>query len=295
MDHPYYEWSPLAGREPLRWPSGAPLALAVVVLVEHAEVAPPPGTVQIGLPGGVIGSAFPPPNLPFFAHREYGHRIGIFRILDALAAAGVPPTVAVDAMAAERYPYVVQACAAAGAEFVAHGISISRIVTGGLSEADERAYLGESRDRVAAATGAAIAGWLGPEQSESERTPALLDELGFGYVCDWPNDEQPYRMSTPRRLVSVPTSYMLDDGFLLWSRPFAPDVYPELVGRAAATLAREGTASARSLVLVLRPWLSGQPHRIAALEAALSAVRGSGDVWATTTGGLAAAVAGRAP
>jgi peptidoglycan/xylan/chitin deacetylase (PgdA/CDA1 family) len=289
MDHDHYTWSPLPQRKPLRWPAGEPLALAVVILVEHVELWPPDGTVQVNLPGGVVGSSFPFPNLPFLAHREYGHRIGVFRLLDALAAAGVPPTVAIDAMAAERYPYIVQACTNRGAEFVAHGISATRIVTSRMPVDDERAYIIESRDRLAAATGRSVKGWYGPEQSESERTPELLDELGFEYVCDWPNDEQPYRMSTAHGLVAVPTSFMLDDGFAVWGRPFSPDVYPELVARAAATLARDGRASARSVVLVLRPWLSGQPFRIAAVERALAAVREAGDVWTATTGELAAA------
>src|SRR5262249_33633405 len=109
MDHLHYVWSPLPDRPPLHWPGGAPVAVAVVVVVEAADVSPPADSRQVNLPGGVIGSGFPFPNLPFLAHREYGHRVGVFRVLDALARAGVPATVALDAMAAERYPSLVQA------------------------------------------------------------------------------------------------------------------------------------------------------------------------------------------
>jgi peptidoglycan/xylan/chitin deacetylase (PgdA/CDA1 family) len=287
MDHALYPYSPLPQRPPLQWPSGSPVALAVVVLSEHVEFQPPEGSVQAPLNGGVVGSAFPPPNLTFFSQREYGHRAGIFRILNALRSAGVPATVAMDAMTAERYPYVVDTCLEHGAEIVAHGISASQVVSSAMSEADERAYLTESRDRIEAATGQKVKGWYGPEQSESERTPLLLDELGFDYVCDWPNDDQPYLMSTPNSLVSVPTNFMLDDGFSVWFRQFPPQNYTDLVGRALTTLARDGETSARQLVLVVRPWLTGQPYRIGAFEHTLANLTGSGKVWAATTGEIA--------
>jgi allantoinase len=287
MDHPHYAWSPCPTRPRVRWPGGAPVAVGVIVLVEHVELHPPDDSRQVNLPGGVIGSNFPFPNLPFLAHREYGHRVGVFRVLDALGRFGVPPTVAFDAMAAERYPNLVQASLDAGAEIVAHGISATRVVTSAMNEDDERAYVAESRARIAAAAGGTPTGWLGPEQSESERTPELLDELGFSYVCDWPNDEQPYRMSTPHGLVAVPTSYTLDDGFAVWGRAAVPGTYAELVRRAFSTLAVDGEHSGRSMVLVIRPWLSGQPFRIGALEDALRDLAESGGAWLATTGQIA--------
>ena len=289
MDHPHYDWSPLPGRPAVQWPGGAPVALAVILLVEHVEFQTPEGTTQVYLPGGVAGSLFPRPNLPFFAHREYGHRIGIFRLLDALRERSVPATIAIDVMAAERYPFLVESGKEYGAEFIAHGISASQVVTSNFSEDTERAYLCASRDRFEAAIGQAPAGWLGPEQSESERTPQLLDELGFDYVCDWPNDEQPYLMSTPSKLVAVPTSYFLDDAFVVWGKPTPPATYVNLVERAFVTLATDGRASGRTLVLVIRPWLSGQPYRISAFEDAITRIVTSGDAWAATTSQIVSA------
>jgi len=288
MEHDLYKWSLLNQRPALRWPDGSPLALAVIVLVEHVEIYPPEGLVHPALTGG-FGQLFPFPNLPLLGHREYGDRVGIFRLLDMLTRHGIAPSVAIDAMAAERRPVIVEASISAGSEFIAHGISLNRAITTALRQEDERAYIAESLDRIRAATNQPITGWIGPEQCESERTSVLLDEAGIDYVCDWPNDEQPYFMSTPSRLVSVPPTWGLDDGYAVWGRPNTPDAHADVIRKCSVQLIADGETSARSMVIILRPWLSGQSFRIDALEAAFGSIMATGRVWATTAGEIARA------
>ncbi|GIT01551.1 MAG: hypothetical protein CM1200mP27_01760 [Chloroflexota bacterium] len=52
----------------------------------------------------------PFPDFPRFSHREYGHRVGIFRVLDVLQKLGINATVAMDSQTAEHYPYLVKYC-----------------------------------------------------------------------------------------------------------------------------------------------------------------------------------------
>jgi allantoinase len=291
MEHSLYKWSSLEGRPALRWPNGAPLALAVIVLVEHVELYPPAGAVHPPTTGG-FGQFFPFPNLPLLGHREYGHRIGIFRLLKILQSHGIAPSVAIDAMAAERHPTIAKSCRSAGAEILAHGISFNRAITSKLPEAEERAYIAESLSRVRAATRSLVTGWMGPEQCESERTPRLLDEAGLDYVCDWPNDEQPYFMSTPSRLVSVPPTWGLDDGSAVWGRPNTSDGLGKSIQRCAMQLIADGVENARSLVITLRPWLSGQPFRVDALDNAFRSILSTGKIWTATTGEISRAYRG---
>lgn len=288
MEHDLYKWSFLPNRPTLRWPNNAPLALAVIILVEHVELYPPEGATHPPITGG-FGQLFPFPNLPLLGHREYGHRVGIFRLLRMLASHRIVPTIAIDAMAAERYRHIVESCRSAGAEFLAHGISVNRAITSKMSEDQERGYIKEVLTRIRQATAQPVTGWLGPDQCESLRTPRLLDEMGFDYVCDWPNDEQPYFLSTPSRLVSVPPTWGLDDGYAVWGRPNTPDVHAKLIQRSAQVLAEDGKRTARTLVVTLRPWLSGQSFRIDALDRAFRAIISNGNVWAATTGEIARA------
>lgn len=291
MDHDYYAWSPLPDRPQLQWPNGEPLALSVVVLLEYVELDPPAGSRTSATLAGGLGPR-PHPNYALLSHREYGHRVGIFRVLDALANAGVPPTVAVDVRTAEEYPWLVGHCIDAGAEIVAHGLSVSQAITGEMNELSERAYISETLGRLERATGSRPTGWLGPEYGESARTPALLAAAGLQYVLDWCNDEQPYAMTVPEgRLTAVPTMVEYDDAFALWTRRMTPDSWAAMLETGADRLRRDGAMSARCLCFAVRPWLVGQPFRIGALERALAAITSPGDIWAATTGELAAAAA----
>jgi allantoinase len=288
MDHDHYAWSPLPDRPPLRWPDGAQLALCVVVLLEHYDFQVPDGTYTLRRPSGGL-FPLPFPDYVRLSHREYGHRVGLFRVLDALDRAGVPPTAAVDALTAEHYPWLMAHLVDRGAEVMAHGVAASRLITSRMTEADERATIAEALHAVEAATGNRPAGWLGPEGAESARTPALLAEAGVRYLCDWPNDEQPYAMTVPRgELISLPGLLELDDEYALWHRKVGVERWGRMVVEAAERLHADGAQSGRLLLLTLRPWLVGQPFRVGALASALRTITAWPGVWAARAGEIAA-------
>jgi allantoinase len=283
MDNDHYEWSPIIERPRLAWPHDARVAFCVIVNLEHMEWTPPADSYQP--PGFYSHYAMQRP-LPEFwtiSHREYGHRIGIFRMLDLLDKYGIRATVAMDAMTAANYPYLVRHCLDRGCEIIGHGISASRMITSRMSEEDERAYLRDAIDAVAAATGQRPKGWHGPEFGESTRTPRLLAEAGISYVCDWGNDEQPYRMKTPTgALHALPIMVELDDLFALRDRRFRMDEYVQHLKEAIDTIYRDAKASGRLLVLNLHPWLVGQPFRIRFLAEAIAHIVHRQGVWAAT-------------
>jgi hypothetical protein len=121
---------------------------------------------------------------------------------------------------------------------------------------------------------------LGSEYGESARTPQLLAQSGIRYVCDWTNDEQPYRMKTPESaLYSLPIMLELDDVHALWDRRIQVDRYEQLLRESFDRLYRDGTHNGRLLVLHVHPWLIGQPFRIGFLDAALGAMMQRQGVW----------------
>ena len=196
MDHQHYDWSPMSCRAILRWPGQARLALCVVIVLEHMEWQSPEGSFQAAnLAGGSVARPFP--DYARISHREYGHRVGIFRVLDVLDKYGIKATVAMDALTAENYPYLVRHCLDRGCEIIGHGMSVSRMITSDMSQKEEEEYINESLSALTTAIGHRPVGWLGPEQGESFRTPQLLAQAGVRYICDWPNDEQPYPIKTP--------------------------------------------------------------------------------------------------
>ena len=280
MDHPHYAWSPIPTRNVLRWPDGARIALCVLVTLNHMEWEPPSGSYLSPVLAGGLGRR-PAIDYARLTHREYGHRVGIFRVLDTLEKHHIPVTLAMDALSAEHYPYLVRHCQERGCEFVGHGISASQMITSRMSEEEERAYIQQALRALEQATGRAPLGWFGPEFGESERTPQLLAELGIRYVCDWANDEQPYRMTTTLgSLTALPIMLEFEDVHALHDRRVPIDRYRRLLQEGFEVLYRDSETNARCLVLHLHPWLIGQPFRIGTLDQALGALLSHEGIWA---------------
>lgn len=302
MDHPYYDWSPLPSRPRFEWPDRSPLAVGAVVVLEHVEWEPPPDAYSLRRRSGGL-ARLPAPDYPQLTIREYGHRVGIFRLLDLLDRRGVAATIAMDALTAEHYGWLVSHLAERGCEIAGRGIAATRLITSKNSETEERDAIARSLDAIESATGLRPTTWFSAEGVESFRTPALLAEAGIDTVLDWPNDEQPVLMATEGVLagvgrpdatppmVSLPLFLEADDEFALWRRRVSLDGWREIVVGAAARMHRDGTkhpAGSRLLMLTLRPWLSGQPFRAQALDKALAHVTALGNLHTATASELAA-------
>jgi peptidoglycan/xylan/chitin deacetylase (PgdA/CDA1 family) len=284
-EHGLYARTGIAGRPPLAWPGGARLALAIVVSVETYEMAPPEGSFQpANLPGG-FGRG-PWPDLRSWSQREYGSRVGVFRLLELLARHGLPVTPAVDRLSVERCPEIVDALQPWRQAVVAHGEAVTRVVSHRMPPAEEAAMIEGCAVTLAAAFGQRPVAWHGAEYGASAQTPALLAAAGFQQLLDWPNDEQPYRMQTPAGdLLSVPVAIDHDDVYAQSQRGLTPARWAAAVLGAVQRMAAEG---GRSLVLNLHPWLSGQPHRISHLDALLRALKQQGGIWFADVAGIAA-------
>jgi allantoinase len=276
MDHPHYRYSALPARASLAWPGGARVAAFAVVYLEHWELAPPADSLRDPRFVGEFGSYFP--DYRSWTQREYGNRIGIFRVLDELAAAGIRPAIAANAMAIERLPALTADLAGRGCEFIAHGIAATRMITSRMTEDEERAAIAASIAAIERATGTRPRGWLGQDYGESARTPQLVAESGLDYLLDWPNDDQPYRLTTTPPIVSIPNQAEWDDVQAQWLRHLPPPRYPGVVGEALRTLHGEAGATAqvsgRVFGLHIHPWLSGMSSRIRYLRETLAAVTG---------------------
>ena len=224
------------------------------------------------------------PDYRTWTQREYGNRTGIFRVLDVLDRYQVRAGVAVNALAAERYPYLIEQFKKRKYEFIAHGHSANRMITSKMSEAEEKAEIAESLAAIEKAAGARPKGWLGQDYGESQRTPKLLADAGLDYVLDWPNDDQPYPMKVGKPFVSMPNQPEWDDVQQLLLRRIPTPRYPDMVGEAFELLHQEG---GQVFNLSVHPWLMGMPHRIKYLDEALRRIERFGNVWQATPGEIA--------
>jgi allantoinase len=286
-DRPPHATSSIALRPALHWPNDARLAFAVVVSAEYYELQPKPASfTPANVPGG-FGRA-PYPDVRAFSQRDYGNRVGVFRVIEALDRFGIRATAAVDVGVATRYPYIVEQFRKRRFEIAAHGHAVTNVISSHMTEAEERDYIRCALDALTVNEDRPV-GWHGPEYGQSERTPALLADQGMQYTLDWPNDEQPFLMRTPSGpLVSLSMALELDDVIALWHRRISAERWRQVIAEAFEQLLADGAGSGRHLILNIHPWLIGHPHRIGCLEDVLADARSRDGVWIATASEIAA-------
>jgi allantoinase len=281
MDHGRYAWSNLFTRPAVRWPGDAALALWVVVDVEWHEFDQQRRSVQ------PLGSPLTEyPDLWGYTLLDYGNRVGVFRLMDALSERELAVTAAVNSEVAERYPYLVEKIGELGWEVIGHGRSGSELLHDGIEEAEERELIGEALRTLRRATGQPVRGWLSPSMSESKRTPDLLAQEGVEFICDWVNDDLPYEFRTRAGpLVAFPCSIEINDLRVIqeYGQTMA-EFCRQIEDQCEVLLAEAQERGGRSLCIVLHPWVSGAPHRIRYIGEALDQIRADPRVWSATAG-----------
>lgn len=281
-DHGWFAWDPLPHRPQVRLPGDAKVAACLIVDLGAAEWED--HSTSVPVPGG--RGLLPPPDFPRMSHREFGHRVGVFRLLEQLRRLDVPVAAAVDVLTVEHYGPLVRHLVPVVDEFLAAGLSASRPITSRMSPDEEAHYVEETMRRLERALPARPTGWLGAGRGESTRTPEVLAEAGLGYVADWCNDDQPYRFDGAAGLWSFPLSWELDDSNAMFSRQVTPMAFARTVEDAVDVLTREGEHGGRVLGLHVHPWLMGQAFRASAFEQVLTRLASDGRVWLTTPGSV---------
>ncbi len=293
FDDGLYRFIPLPDRVPLHWPGDAAVAFYPIVIVEHFEEEPPPMAVMANDVYGGLGPGGPMrhPQVTRVGNRDYGHRVGFFRLMSILEELSIRPVIAIDAMSAEAYPAITAWIKAHDVEVIAHGRSVTQAISARMKPDKEKEYIADAKSRIESALGLTAKGWLGASSSESGHTVALLAEAGFEYCLDWPNDEQPYYFDTTPPLLSLPPLLDLSDNQAINARGVFNARYGSSLVRAAAQLVTDGAASGRLLSFTLNTFTSGQPARSHYVKEALAAITAMDGVWTTTPAQVAAAMA----
>jgi len=278
--HGRYPYSPITERRPYDWPNGKRLAIYVGLNLEWFAFGQ-------GL-GAELAPASPPPDVLNYAWRDYGNRVGVFRLAELFAELKLPVSLLVNAQMIERAPQAIRAFP--GAEIVGHGRSNSER-QGTLSEYDERALIAQTSAAIEKHSGGRARGWLGPWISQSHVTPDLLQEAGYTYLLDWCHDDQPTWMTTRKgRILSVPYPQELNDIPQIVARKREGANFADMIVDAFDVLSAECDKRPLVMGIALHAYIVGQPHRFKHLARALRhLVRKAGDaVWFTTAGEIAA-------
>ena len=260
----------------------------VVLFLEHWDAEPAPGQLRDPRLVGEYGSFTP--DYRSWTQREYGLRIGIFRVIDALQGAGLTPAVAANARAVQRLPQLVDRLQRLGCEWVAHGLAATDILHSRMLLDAQREHVCASLDALQAATGVRPQGWLSQDWGTTPQTWQILADAGVRYVLDWCNDDQPYALRTSPPLHAVPLSAEWDDVQCQWLRHLEPQRHATLTLEAFDHLRGECATWGRDAVfgLPVHPWVTGMSSRIATFKRLLSDLRSRDDVQWTLPGQIRA-------
>ena len=283
MDQPLYGWRQQAERPKIEWPNGQAVAVMVVAPIEHHTLTP--SGKPFKHPGAMVT---PYPDLRHYTTRDYGNRVGVFRILKALKAAGVKGTFPVNANQLERLKPLIDAIVADGHEVAAYGLSTDHIHFGALERATEEAWVAEVRARFdAAALQPRV--WMSPARQQSFNTLEIIRAHGFDVCLDWEQDDVPVPMTTDAGMVrAVPLSNEIDDRNLLIDKRQSEDSWANQVLEAIDYLKSEkGRFGGRSIGFTLTPYISGLPFRAHAVRRILNTIGADAEVWSATASEIA--------
>jgi peptidoglycan/xylan/chitin deacetylase (PgdA/CDA1 family) len=282
--HGRFEYAPIGGRAPYRWPGGARLAVYFALGVEYYAFGE-------GLSDQLVPSVAKPDVLNW-SWQEYGNRVGAWRLLDAFAEDDLPLAILLNTAIYDHAPALTDAFRRASHEIVAHGHSNSDTL-GGMDEAVEARYLADVTARIAAHERTPPQGWASPWIAETARTPDLLARLGYRYVLDWCMDDQPVWLKTAHGpLLAVPYSQELNDSSTMIGRQFSAGDFADMIVDQFDEMMRSGRDEPLVMSVILHAFIAGQPFRMRALRRAIRhIVQRRADIWLTQPGQICAHVA----
>ena len=286
--HGRYPETPIVHRPVFAWPEGEGLAVYVALNLEQYAFGE--GLVEDLVPG------IPGPDVLNNSWREYGNRVGAWRLLALFKSLGLPLSLLVNSAMYERHGPLMAAFREYGAEVAAHGRSNSEHQAD-LDEAGEAALIAEVTEAIARHEGRHPAGWLSPWIAETERTPDLLQEAGYGYLLDWCMDDQPVWMTTRAgRILSIPYPQELNDSAAIIGRHMSASDFADMVIDQFEEMREQAREQPLVMGISLHAMIAGQPHRLRHLRRALAHIAAERDsCWLTTAGAIAASAARQMP
>lgn len=279
-----YDFVPMPARKPLRWPDGKRLALIVTTNFEYWD--PVKDTDRVVYPGGpgivggtLSGRTYDNPN---WTWREYGQRVGVWRMFEAFAAAGVPTSCTMNAKMGLERRAVIDHAVAAGYEIVAHNFEQTELLSDFQDdEAAEREVIRETLRVYREVVGKPAKGWLSSSLRCTPATVDLIAEEGLIFTCDLLNDDQPYlvRTRSGAPMVSVPYTSEVNDFTVFLRQGKDAEGAFAVFKEQFDWLYKESAVSGRHMNIGLHPHVIGQPFRMRALTLFLDYARQFDDVW----------------
>lgn len=274
---PHYEYVPIIDRPALELPGGARVAVLPYVNLEHFP-HDLPGTAII--PGT---QRFNPDPLNY-GWRDYGNRVGLWRIVELMDECGMRGTVCLNSDVIREYPRIMEETLARNWAFMGHGMNNAPAnFLSGIDEEREREIVSGVLDAIRVATGRRTKGWISPFLTHTNNTPRILAELGVEYLCDYTADDHPFPLRVPNgSLLAMPYSLELNDVPAFQNIGLSSEAFGDMIVDQFDVLYEEGASNARCMPICLHTFWVGQPNKFKHLRRAFEYIARHRDVWMAT-------------
>lgn len=268
-----FPYSALPNRPQYTWPNGSRLAVYLTVNIEH-------------FPYGVqSGPDLDRPTQPWsqrsWLWREYGNRVGAWRLLGLFDELELPVGVIANTAIYDHCPEVLAAHVKRGDELIAHGRNqAERQIEMPLDQ--EREMITEVTETITRKSGMRPVGWMSPYLTPSANTTELIAQAGYSYCMDWGIcDEQPFWVKTSGgEILAMPYPIELNDQPAVVYRRNTAAEYEEMLVDNYDELARSAKDYPLVFAISIHTFILGQPYRLSRFRRALKHIlRDRGRVW----------------
>lgn len=288
----HYDYVPINKRKPLIFPGGKRVALIISFNLETWDMvkessepyyAGGPAVLPNALPGNVA-------DMPNYTWREYGQRVGVFRMFDALDKYGVKPSCTTNAVTFDRRYAMIEAALERDCEIVAHNWEQGELLWKHAFDIDtEREVISKTLTQYEKYVGRKAKGWLSSSLRSTVNTAQILAENGLSFYCDLLNDDQPYLIHTKAGpIVATPYSNEINDFTLITRRGHSRQEVADILREELRVLYEEGAQTGRIMNLGTHPHVSGRAFLTSYLTEFLDYAKSLEDIWWCTREELAA-------
>ena len=281
-----YDYSALPDRKPLKWPNGARVALILTFNLETWDLTKDTDKAYYAGGPAILPDILPghTPDFPNYSWREYGQRVGIWRLMELFDTLGAKASCTTNAVTFERRKAMTDAVLTRGWELLAHNWEQGELLTDFAKDpAKEREIILRTLDQFETFTGRKSKGWLSSSLRGTLQTADILAEYGCTFYCDIMNDDQPYLLRTPNGpIVSTPYSNEINDFTFITRKNFTTDQFSQALIEELDVLYEEGATSGRIMNVGLHPHVSGRAHRIRAIREFIEHAQSLPGIWWAT-------------
>ena len=269
-----YDYSPIVARPDYHWPGGRRLAVYIALNVEHftfgrgrgAHIAPPEQSTSHSV----------------YSWRDYGNRVGFWRLLELFDELTLPIEAQVNASLYAHWPEIPDALIARGDEILGHGLTNSQD-QGDLEEPAEQALIREATETITRHQGEPPVGWMSPWISQTARTPDLLREAGYRYMMDWSCDDQPIWMRTRAGpILAIPYPVEINDNRAIVFHKVTAAQFADMIIDDFDEMLAQSVRQPLVFGISLHTFVVGRPFRLRQLRRALKHVADHRErIWLT--------------